>query len=241
MQTDNIYKEPLKVVCISTRGSKKLIKGGIYLANRLYKTEVYLSGVGRYPVENFTLLNGGLLSKEPSFSVEHKKSVNPSQTNYTGQFIQCRFSTGKLKEGEIYFVEDQRKIERKGYQGSINYIYKLKIRGFRNCMSSYRFNEISTIEQRSIKLKNLNGDKIKTGEQERKFLLYSDKERISILFQLLTKILIDMNNVQFNSKEIDITKLMLLKGKDYNLIEEDVKIFLKSKVEALIKKYINHL
>ena len=108
-------------------------------------------------------------------------------------------------------------------------------------MSSYRFNEISTIEQRSIKLKNLNGDKIKTGEQERKFLLYSDKERISILFQLLTKILIDMNNVQFNSKEIDITKLMLLKGKDYNLIEEDVKIFLKSKVEALIKKYINHL
>ena len=232
-------KEPLQVICVNLN-STKLIKGATYTAQALYtspwgvKNERYITikNVGSYVIKNFTLLDGRSLDNEPDFQLEDQNKHLDASKDYTGQFVRCKYSTGKiLKEDEIYYVEKQQK-------KSLHSI-KLKLRGVRNYISSYRFKEIPLKQQRNIKLKNLKGEKIKTGEQTRKFLLYSENEKIRILFETLTKVIVDLNNTVFND-EIDLIGLMVIKGKrNYNLTEEDVKPFLKNKLETTLKIFLN--
>lgn len=236
----NTCPEPLKVICIKTNNSTKLIKGATYLAASLhtYKTSrtLYLKDVGNYDPKNFTLLNGDSIENMPDFSIERK--LLDDKKDYVGQFVRCRYSSGKtMKDGEIYFVENQKVTERKSsYNNSINYDVKIKIRGVRNYVSPYRFQEISIREQRNIKLKNLKGEKTKTGEQTRKFLLYTEKQRICILFDVLSKVIIDLNKMEIDRK-IDIVKLMINKGKNYNINEEDITPFLKGKIGTLLAPF----
>ena len=241
------FKEPIKVICIDSGYSKKLIKGGIYIANAIrtsqFKRFVYLNDMGNYSINIFRLLDGYTLDTLPDFVIENnKKIINLETTNYTGQIVKCRYSSGSYKEDEYYYVEKQERYEKTSpYNRSTSchtsYRYKFKIRGFRNRVNAdYKFYEIPLIEQRSIKLKTLRGDKIKTAEQTRKFLLYSKKERLSILFQILAKTLIDINKIEINPNDkLDIVKLMIVRGKNYAVLEEDIIPFLKGKINTLIK------
>ena len=231
---------PLKVICINPKCSTKLIKGATYSAESIHtynkKRSVYLKNVGSYDPKNFTLLNGDPLTNQPDFAIERNHlDVNK---NYTGQFIKCRYSSGKsMKEGEIYYVENEKRELRKGYGINNNYYdVKLKIRGVRNFVSTYRFEEIPIKEQRNIKLKNLKGEKIKTGEQTRKFLLYTEKEKINILFEILARTMADLNKIEYD-KEINIVDQMITKGRNYNIAKEDIIPFLKNKIENTLKPF----
>lgn len=160
-------------------------------------------------------------------------ALDTSKKDYTGQFVKCTSNTGKtLKEGEIYYVELQKNST------------VFKIRGIKNNISPYHFEEIPIKEQRSIKLKNLKGETTKTGERTRKYLLFSEKEKISIMFSILSQVLIDINNTsEIDVNLINITELMTIKGKrNYNIIEEDIQEFtnkfLKNNIESLIKSHL---
>lgn len=232
-----IYKEPIKVICVNSKISTKLIENGIYLANSIYTDKslriVCLNNVGRYNANSFTLLDGTPLKEQPDFNIENNR-LDLKDKTYTGQFVKCRYSSGKtLKENEIYYVEEHKKIPVIGWGGQIRHEDKFKIRGIKNFVNAYRFLDIPITEQRKIKLKNLKGEVTKTGEQTRKFLLYTEKEKMIILFETLSKIISDLKYVNLTEKP-DFVELMLSKGKNYNLIEEDITKFL-SMVKPLLE------
>jgi hypothetical protein len=234
-----IVKEPIKVICVKTKSSKKLIKGAIYLATNIgtnprdTKDRHIRIPAGLYDLECFTTIDGKSLKNEPDFNIEWKPSLDIHKI-YTNQCVRCRYSSGKiLKNGEIYFVENQRTQTRKGWNGTIIPYIQLKIRGIKNWVTSSNFEEMHIAEQRKIKLKSLNGEKVKTGESTRKFLLYTEKEKILILFNLLSSSLIDVNGAEL-IEQPDISKMMLNKGKQYNIIEEDIAEFVKNIKSILI-------
>lgn len=243
MSNTLIYKEPIRVICINAKHSTKLIQGATYFSTGIYtkswngERSVNLQGVGSYNIKYFTLMDGRSLDSEPDFIVPYNKSVDTQNNNYTGQFVRCRWSSGKsMKEGEIYYVKEQKQISRTDSRNRVHTETKFKIRGVRNCVNPYRFTEIPLTEQRSIKLKKLKGQDIKTGEQTRKFLLYSDKEKIKILLETLYKVIIDLNNAEIENP--NLLELMLIKGRNFALIEDDIKPFLKGKIDTLIKPFL---
>ena len=235
-----IYKEPMKVICINTKNSKKLIKDAIYYATSIgsdYNNntdERYIRiSIGKYSLNCFTSIDGNSLKNEPAFVIEQKSSLDFSK-DYTDQCVRCSWSSSKvLKNGEIYYVESQRMSNRKDWRGTLVPYHQIKLRGIKNWAPLCNFEEIHISEQRKIKLNNLNGEKVKTGESTRKFLHYSEKERIQILFQLLNSSLIDINNAELVER-VDLLKIILNKGKPHGIIDEDVKPFLKN-----IKKLLN--
>lgn len=233
----------LKVKCIDAKRSKKLIEGAIYpvIAINSYRGEkiIYLRNMGGFPIEYFKTIDGSSLVNYQDFNPKRRESIDFTKKNYTGQLVKCHDGSGKvLKENEIYYIDEQRTIEKVDRNNKKYYETKLKVRGIRNLISPWRFEEIPLIEQRNLKLKNLNKTKIKTGEQTRKFLLYSEKEKIHILFQILVKVLYDIKNIEL-PEDIDIIKLMAIKGnRDYSLIEEDITLFFKNNIETLLSTYI---
>ena len=236
----------LKIICINDKHSIKLIKGAVYLANALYTSTntykktiervVYIEKLGRFNIKYFTDINGEPLDKLSDFNNwnnVNNLALDTSKKDYTGQFVKCTSNTGKtLKEGEIYYVELQKNST------------VFKIRGIKNNISPYHFEEIPIKEQRSIKLKNLKGETTKTGERARKYLLFTEKEKTSIMFNILSQVLIDINNTsEIDVNLINITELMTIKGKrNYNIIEEDIQEFtnkfLKNNIESLIKSHL---
>jgi hypothetical protein len=230
----------LKVVCVTAKNSSKLIVGATYIVTDIYtyslnKRTVYLKNLGGFSSTFFRLPDGSTLDNLPDFI--RTESVNVNKKDYTGQFVKCRCSTGKvLKEGEIYYVDKQIIIKKAVYNQK--YIKtKFKIHGIRNLICPDRFEEIPIIEQRNHKLKNINGNKIKTGEKTRKFLLYSEKEKVAILFEILAKVLLNIKNIELPDN-VDIIKLMVIKGnKDYALIENDVITFFKNEIGILLNVY----
>ena len=237
-----LYKEPIKVICINSSISIKLIQNATYLAISMYTGKsgervTYIKDVGFYSNRFFTLIDGNPLDSLPDFFIENGKKLDTKNINYTGQLVKCRHTTGKsLKSGEIYYVEKQVKSTRNNYKGIPIDTYKFKLRGIRNVISEYRFEQIPIAEQRRIKLKNLNVQKTKTGEQTRKFLLYTDKQRISILFDLLCRVLIDINKVESNEK-INITELILSRGDSYAINKDDITKFLKEDIKKTLEPY----
>ncbi len=188
---------------------------------------------GLYDLECFTSIDGKSLKFEPDFNIEWKPSLDKHKI-YTNQCVRCKYGSGKtLKNGEIYYVENQRTHTRTSWNGQLIPYIQVKIRGIKNWVSAENFEEMHISEQRKLKLKNLNGEKVKTGESTRKFLLYTEKERIVILFNLLLSSLVDVNGAEF-TEQPDISKLILNKGKQYNIIEEDIIEFLKNVKSILI-------
>lgn len=232
------YKDPIKVICVKTASSKKLIKGAIYSATHIgtsYNKERYIRiTVGHYSLDCFTHIDGSSLENIPDFIV-NRQDLDKDK-DYTDQCVKCNYSSNKtLKEGEIYYVEAQKnEIRYDWHKNPYNHI-TLKIRGMKNWTSSSNFEEVPVSDQRKIKLKNIRGEKVKTGESTRKFLLYSKKERTQILLQLLTSCIADINNTEL-TEQVDISKLILKKGTKYNILEEDVRPFINS-LKTILKPY----
>jgi len=233
MNEKNIVKESLKVICIKST-SRKLIKGGIYSASCLntqkcwhsndYFKTIYIDNIGSYNSSYFTNIDGTSFDNTADFTTKYQKNLDCGAINYTGQLVRCSYGSGKiLKEGEIYFVEEQKN-------------RTIRIKGSRFFYSSYNFNEIPVAKQRLIKLKELKGEKTKTGDQTRKFLLFTENEKKLILFELLYKVLINLRSVELKEKP-NIPKLMLSLGGKYNIIEKEVIEFLSQEIDNLIKTF----
>lgn len=238
------YNDPLKVVCVKTGGSKKLIKGAIYLAISLRtnnwqnitpkKRSISLKYGGTYSSDFFTI-NGENFDNKPDFNMVNRKVLSAT-TDYTGQYVRCLHDSGKtLKAGEIYYVGEQATRILIDWNKRPYNVVKLKIRGMRNWTSLYNFEEIPISEQRFIKLKALKGEKIKTGDETRKFLHYTEKEKVLILLQILTSAILDINSAELTEK-INICSIILNKGKQYNIILEDITPFIKQ-LEIILKPY----
>lgn len=241
MATPLTYKQPIKVICVKTKSSKKLIKGAIYLATNIGtnprdSTDRHIRiPAGLYSLDCFTFVDGKSLENEPDFNLE-RGNLLKDNVNYVDQCVRCRWSSGKiLKKDEIYYVENQKTQVRYDWNKMPYNHVELKIRGIKNWLSSNNFEEMPIAEQRKIKLKNLNGEKVKTGESTRKFLLYTEKEKVLILFNLLLSSLVDVNGAEL-TEQIDISKLILNKGKQYNIIEEDITEFLEN-IKSTLKPF----
>lgn len=222
----------IKVICVNPKYSTKLIKGATYLVqsintNKWYNNErtVYISNVGNYKCENFTLIDGSSLDIIPDFDFKYEEYLDTQKTDYTGQYVKCRSDSGKyIKQNEIYYIENQKKTQ-KVWNGQTYDVIKLKIRGIDRLVNPNNFTEIPLLDQRSIKLKNIKGQSPQTGDRTRKFLLYSEQKKINIIYQLLSKVLIDINNA-ISTEQIDIKTSILSKGKTHNIIEDDIIEFL---------------
>lgn len=243
MSNQVTYREPVIVICINTKHSIKLIAGATYYAMSMTsyrdKKTVYLKDVGIFDSSFFTLLNGNPLYKEQDFIVKDNNILNTFINNYKGQFVKCRVNTVKsLKINEIYYVEDQIQTRYISKYNNKSYpLTKLKIRGIERALSPQNFQEISIAEQRNIKLKNINGDKIFDTEQKRKFLQYDEKEKTSILIETLSKVLIDVNKIISSKNKLNLTKLMLVKGVKHSLIADDINDFLTPDMKKLLAPY----
>lgn len=243
--TKKIYKEPISVICIQSNGSKKLIKDCIYLATSLTGNisnpwrYLYIKGLGSYQAKFFSTLDGISMNDFEEFTTQQNyvNRIRPElDTDYTGQYVRCVYSASKfLKEGEIYFVEKQfRKSNRTKYNFGY-YEYDFKLKNIKNKVNSWNFQEIPLTEQRNIKLKTLDGLSIKTGDMSRKFLLYTEQEKTTILFDILSKTLIDISFIQnkTNIKNL-IVDMMFIKGKKYDLLKEEIELFLSKNINDLI-------
>lgn len=244
MSEQLIYNEPLAVICTNTKTSIKLIKNATYYATSM-KTytsakSVTIKDVGIFNSSLFTLLDGSPLKFEPDFKLKDHIILDIYTNNYTGQFVKCRKSNIKsLKLNGIYYVEEQ---VTSNYVSSYNHksypIIKLKIRGIDRIFSPFNFEEIPIAEQRYIKLKNLNGvEKFSTSEQSRKFLQYNEKEKISVLIDTLSKVLIDAKRIVSIKNKLNLTSLMIKKGNRHSLIDEDINKFLTPEIKKLLLPY----
>lgn len=235
-----------QVICINSKHSTKLIKGAVYDVDALHTNNldryIHLCNLGSYNIKKFTQTDGQSFDNIKDFSVNNNylERIKPGEKDYTGQFVKCFCDTGKsLKKDQFYFVESQKSTTHTSYNGTTWYEYKIKIRGIRNLISSDRFIEIPLIEQRNIKLKNLEGTPIKTGEKTRKFLHYDEKKKTAILIDAINKVLIDINNTaNYDKVNINFIEMILIKGKNYNIIENEVIEFLNSNIGSLIKCYL---
>lgn len=236
---EKFYKQPIKVVCVNTGNSIKLIKGAVYTANRLYtvygEKRVSLKGLSSFKADLFKTVEGELLINFENFKIEKQKSLN-LENDYTGKYVKCIYGGGKsLKENEVYFIEKHRKIQNHRSWGN-NYLeHDFKIRGMRNYCSTYHFVDLSVSEQRKYKLQEIKGESFIKGHDKRKFLHYTEQEKIIHLFEILAKTLIDIKNTELNS-EFDVVKLIVTRGKKYAITEDDAKDFLKHNFKTLLKK-----
>jgi len=201
------------------------------------KKQVHLNKVGNYTASNFKTLDGQDLNTFSDFQIPYTNMR--TDISYKGQFVKCKYSGSKMmKINELYYVEDEHNVSKYyAYNRSSYTEKKFKIRGINNLVGIHNFEEISKSEQRSIKLKNLKGEKTKTGDQTRKFLLYTDREKLAILIELLTKILVDINNIELlENHKLDIIDLILRKGNKYNMKREDI-IFFYDNIRPLLAPY----
>jgi len=233
------YQKPLSVICIKSNNTK-LIIGAKYLATTMYYVynsnvkKVAIKNVGNYTADSFTLETGEPLIDLDVFFVNSAKDLDIENNNYVGKLVRCRYSDSKiLKNGQIYYVEEQFIDRTKKYLS-----YYIKIKGVKHKIQSYNFEELPVSEQRAIKIKNIAGDKLKTTETTRKFLLYTEIEKTEILLKSLLLILSDINKIENLDKlNIDIIQLIKNKCKKYNVIEDDIYIFLKNDIKSIIDLY----
>ena len=240
-----------KVICVNSKGSTKLVKGCIYTvislsigtkANKVDR-RIHLNEIGYYSIKYFTLLDGSTLENMPEFLPErnkildtHDRNTGEIKTSYSGQYVKCRYGGSKnLKEGEIYLVEDQKITSRLGYKNQVFYDAKIKIKGLKNYVSPWEFEEISLSEQRKLKLKSLKGIKIKTGDETRKFLLYTEREKMAVFFDILSRSLSEVKSIKM-TEQPSIIELMLRKGDKHNLKREDIEPYL-TKIKPLLKSF----
>lgn len=234
----------LNVICINDKGTKKLIKNQKYKAislfedtyyntvihngKKVFKRKIYIDGINSYDVSRFKLVNSDISFYDMDLFGDkypvRRRFLNYN-LDYTGQYVMCSYSNSKyLKEKEIYLiVKDDIKNRR------------LKLKGIKYYQSKYKFEEIELKEQRNLKLKSITGEDINDGVSKRKFLHYSEFEKIKILFETLVESMSNINNVE-ELNNINIVDVMLKMGKKNDIEESDILPLFDSSIKNIMKK-----
>lgn len=235
----------MKVICINSQGVTHIIAGKEYEATSLYHERisnnrgVYINGRRKIKIKNlktyyadrFCAADGSDLQTIPTFEeqIEIVKLCDKN-INYTGQYVKARWDYNKLKKGEFYLVEKDFLVHNNSRAR------KFKIHGLKYPMASYKFQEVSLSEQRNLKLHSLDGKEIKTGLSQRKFLLYTDRERTRILFEVLGTTLKRLSGTE-DLQGVSLAKQMVKTGKDYDIEESDAVEFLNRSIKESLKNY----
>ena len=111
---------------------------------------------------------------------------------------------------------------------------KIKIKGLRNFVNVYGFDKIHIKEQRKLKLQNIGGSKIKTGLDKRKFLYYSEEEKLKIIFELLAISIKNLERVK-ELKNYNIIDMVVKLGSKYDIIKDDVQPLMKKSLGRMMK------
>ncbi len=239
----------IEVICINDKGTKKLIKGQKYTIEALWEYSGYnnknianinhngkfvhrrrvrVSGVNDYFVDRFEPADGRNFYDIPIFGDENKwkkyreRAVSPDKKNYKGQFVKCRYDGNSkfLKSGEIYYVEDCRKKSVNIHFGT-SYEYSFKLAGLRNYINPHGLDEIPMKEQRKLKLETIEGKKILSGLNKRKFLYFSEFEQKRIILYLYLNSINNLDNVT-NLENVNIVNIMVDAGEKYDIRADDI-------------------
>jgi hypothetical protein len=234
----------IKVVCINTRGITSLVEGKEYEATSLYNEQIwekghYVDGKRRrikiknlksYYIDRFRAADGSDLKKIPPFEdkiMSYNNNTFEKTVDYTGQYVKAKYDYYKLKKDEFYLVE-------KDFGTMSNGERHFKIKGLPYRKSYYNFYPVSLTEQRSLKLQTINGDDIKTGLSTRKFLLYNDRKKIEILFEVLGVTLKRLSGTE-DLHGVSLAKQMVKAGRIYDIEEQDAIEFLNRSIVESIK------
>jgi hypothetical protein len=242
-------RKNMLVICINDKGTTKLVKNQKYKITQLYENRSYgtankhcehngvnvtvrriqVEGVGSYFVDRFKLVNGKNFYDIPLFrdEVNYNENRISNGEDLTGQYILCTYEGNSkyLKSGQIYQVERH---TRESWSG------KIKIKGLRSFVGTYGFDKIPLKEQRKIKLQNMSGTEIKTGLDKRKFLYYSEDEKLKIIFELLAISIKNLSAIE-NLKNYTIVDMIVKVGSKYNIIEDDIKPLMRKSLSRLMK------
>jgi len=252
----------LEIVCVNDNGTKKLIKGQKYFAEALWedngwnnnktpsiphkgkfvhRRRIRVKGINDYFVDRFKPTDGSNFYDISVFGEKNRwkndNIIKPNNKNYIGQYILCRYE-GKskyLKSGQIYYVEDHRSTPIVNNWGGTHIKHTFKLTGLRNYVSPFGFNEIPLKEQRKLKLQSIGGKEIISGLNKRKFLYYSDIEKKKILIQLFLDSIKNLENIK-DLNGVTIVDLMVNSGKNYDVIEEDIKPLINKSLSKIAKE-----
>jgi len=252
-------RKNMLVICINDKGTTKLVKNQKYKITQLYENHSYgtankhcehngvnvtvrkiqVEGVGSYFVDRFKLVNGKNFYDIPLFrdEVNYNKNRISNGEDLTGQYILCTYEGNSkyLKSGQIYQVERHTRVSRvNNYNSKVQWYGKIKLKGLRSFVGIYGFDKIPIKEQRKFKLQNISGTEIKTGLDKRKFLYYSEDEKLKIIFELLAISIKNLSAIE-NLKNYTIVDMIVKVGSKYNIIEDDIKPLMRKSLSRLMK------
>ncbi len=195
------------MIVIAKKNSTKIIKGCRYEVHSLYNSPVqrrnyvYISGFGRYKVDNFTDTNGNPLPKTDIIGTSDKISRLDFSELKVGDILVCNTSRYKtMIEGAKYKIEKLivNEVEFKSWNGTkgIRKEQKIKFEGVKRTLdfSSWSFRSLNPEETREMSLNSILDGKepeiIKT-DKLRKIDHSVNKEKDLILY--LSKSIFDRN------------------------------------------------
>lgn len=213
------------MIAICKRPTKRLVKGARYeidsiwndgTSQRWLEGRLYIKGIGRFRVDNFTDIDGKELPKI--------QKVNPVQTTFSarlkfedlkeGDILVCSSSNYKtLVEGGMYQIEKliDKSAPQTGYNGStwIRHDQSVKLVGVKRALkfNSWNFRRLSAEETREMSLNELLYDEaapVIKSKPKKKIDLMPNKERLVI--DILFKAVVDPNRHAITIPEWAIQK-----------------------------------
>jgi len=252
----------LEVICVNDKGTKKLIKGQKYFAEALWeesgwnnnikpsiphngklvlRRRIRIKGINDYFVERFKTVDGSNFYDISVFGEKNRwkndDAIKPNDKNYTGQYVSCRYEgrSKYLKSGQIYYVEDHRTEQvQNSWNNSTSTKHTFKLKGLRNYINPFGFDEIPLKEQRKLKLQSIDGEEITSGLNKRKFLYYSNIEKNKIVIQLFLDSIKNLENIE-DLNGVNIVDTMVNSGKNYDIVAEDITPFISKSLSKIAK------
>jgi len=247
----------LEVICVNDSGTKKVIKGQKYIADAMWeergwnnnikpsiwhngilvlRRRVRIRGINSYFVDRFKTVDGSNFYDIEEFGDKYEQNYNavePNNKDYTNEYVKCRYdkNSKNLKQGEIYLVEEHRK----EVVNSIYTCHYFKLKGLRNQFNTHGFEDIPLREQRKLKLKSINGEKIVAGLQKRKFLYFTNFEKTRIVLELYLEAFTNLKNIQ-ELDGINIVDVMVKAGSKYDIRKEDITPLFNKSLNKIAKE-----
>ena len=195
------------MIVIAKKNSTKIIKGCRYEVHSLYNSPgqrrnyVYISGFGRYKVDNFTDTNGNPLPKTDIIGTSEKVSRLDFSELKVGDILVCNTSRYKtMIEGAKYKIEKLivNEVEFTSWNGTkgSRKEQKIKFEGVKRTLdfSSWSFRSLNPEETREMSLNSILDGKepeIIKSDKLRKIDHSSNKDKDLILY--LSKSIFDRN------------------------------------------------
>lgn len=206
---------------------------------------------GRFVVSGFTKLDGSPLDEIEWESDEFKEMEISKKDDYKntiiedvrklkkGDIVICRYKTKLFDEGKKYKIEEvfYKEAPSKWNALVMQKDQKIKIQGHGRWMHTYRFRLCTPQEKRVMSLNDIFDENttdvidMKDIKGTRKILRLTEKDRNKVILSSLLYSIIDPYRNNLSTIEWAVEK----KGKQYDLIMNDLKPFLNKKLSDIIK------